>query len=154
MKSYLLNHIQGFQKCKNHKNIPAGSRWIDLQKYAPISEHTKVFMIICIFEGQFTNFQLEYFDDFCTFGILVYALVNKISFLEQSEHFDFWRLLLAHYCLLAIVDALWFWPKSLPYIFKKFIIFGLQDNLQTKCILHFSIRHSRFKRPTLRWVTL
>ena len=35
-----------------------------------------------IFEGWFTPFQLEYFDNFCTFGILVYDLVNKISFLE------------------------------------------------------------------------
>ena len=38
---------------------------------------------------------MEYFDDFCSFGILGYGLVNKILFLEQSEHFDFWHLLLA-----------------------------------------------------------
>ena len=35
-----------------------------------------------IFKGWFTPFQLEYFDNFCTFGILVYGLVNKISFLD------------------------------------------------------------------------
>ena len=42
-----------------------------------------------IFEGQFTYLQLEYFDDFYTFGILVNGLVNKILFLEQFEHFHF-----------------------------------------------------------------
>ena len=61
-----------------------------------------------IFEGRFTHFQLEYFDDFWTFGILAYVLVNKISFLEQSGHFKFWGLLLAYYWLLAIVNALRF----------------------------------------------
>ena len=50
-----------------------------------------------IFEGWFTPFQLEYFDNFCTFGILVYGLVNKISFLEQSGLFHFWRLLLPNW---------------------------------------------------------
>ena len=32
MKSYLLNHIQGFQKCKNYQNISTGRGWINSQK--------------------------------------------------------------------------------------------------------------------------
>ena len=47
---------------------------------------------------------MEYFGDSCTFGILVYDLVNKTSFMEQSEHFHFWCLLLAYFCILAIVN--------------------------------------------------
>ena len=93
MKSYLQNHIQALQKCKNCQSVPIWSRWIDLQKYAPISKHTNN---IDIFEDWFTNFHLESVDDACTLGILVHGLVNKISFLEQSDHFNFRRLLLAY----------------------------------------------------------
>ena len=45
------------------------------------------------FEGQLTHFRLEYFDNFCIFGILMYDIVLKISFLELFEHFYFWALL-------------------------------------------------------------
>ena len=31
MKSYLLNHIQGFQKCKNHQNIPTNNDELTLK---------------------------------------------------------------------------------------------------------------------------
>ena len=46
----------------------------------------------------------------CPFEILLYGLESKTSFLEQSEHFNFWCLSLPYYRLLAIVNALGFWP--------------------------------------------
>ena len=123
-KSYLLNHIQGFQKCKNHQNIPTRSWWIDPQKAdASIIMNTFVYSLIGAYFWR-TIHQLPV--------VLVYGLVNKISFLEQSEHFNFWRLLLPYYCLLvacyigksrSIFEG-WFTPFQLES-FDNFCTFGI-----------------------------
>ena len=102
MKSYLLNHIQGFQKCKSYQNIPTGSCWIDPQKCRYQHDHE----YLCVLTKRSILSKVNFHG-----WLRIYDLVNKISFLEQSEHFHFWCLLLAYYRLLAIVNALRFWPK-------------------------------------------
>ena len=42
-----------------------------------------------------SNSFLGFFDDFCIFGILMYDIVLKISFLELFEHFYFLTLLVS-----------------------------------------------------------
>lgn len=44
--------------------------------------------------------------------------------------------------------------EDVPCRKKEFIISAFQNNLQTKSKLHIAFCHSRFKKPTLHWVTL
>ena len=39
------------------------------------------------FKSQCTNFRLEFFDEICIFGIILYNIYNQISILKQSDQY-------------------------------------------------------------------
>ena len=44
------------------------------------------------YKCQFTTFKMDFFENFCIFGILRYGFPNKISISKLLGHFDFWPL--------------------------------------------------------------
>ena len=77
----------------------ASNLWWDLQnapltivQEASVKKFSKTSQKGQKYKCQFTTFQMEFFENFCIFGILRYGFPIEISISELFGHFCFWPL--------------------------------------------------------------